>query len=209
MNGHLITFEGPEGSGKSTQISSLVHRLREEKEPVISLREPGGTELGESIRDILQSVDKGPSSMESELLLFLSSRAQLVAEIISPALNDGMWVICDRFIDSSLAYQGYGRGMDLNWVRKLNAFATMGIVPCLTIMLQLNVDECFQRMKKRYETINGVHDRIEREPRSFHERVINGYKELSNEEARFEVFDATESRDVLADAIYKRVMQLK
>jgi dTMP kinase len=147
--------------------------------------------------------------MESELLLFLSSRAQLVAEVIRPALHDGMWVICDRFIDSSLAYQGYGRGMDLNWVRKLNAFATMGMVPSLTIMLQLNVDECFQRMKKRYETISEVHDRIEREPRAFHERVINGYNELSHEEDRFEVFDATESRDVLADSIYNRVMQLK
>ena len=209
MKGHLITFEGPEGSGKSTQISSLVHRLQEEKKSIISLREPGGTELGESIRDILQSVDRGLSSMESELLLFLSSRAQLVEEIIRPALDDGTWVICDRFVDSTLAYQGYGRGMDLNWIRKLNTFATSGVTPSLTILLQLNVDECFQRMKKRYETINGVYDRIEREPRSFHERVINGYKELSAGETRFEVFDATESREVLADSIYNRVMQLK
>ena len=209
MKGHLITFEGPEGSGKSTQIAHLVQRLHDGGESVVSLREPGGTGLGESIRDILQSVSEVPLSMESELLLFMSSRAQLVEEVMLPALANGTWVICDRFVDSSLAYQGYGRGMDLDWIRRLNAFATKGLVPSLTVMLELNVDGCFERMEQRYGATSASYDRIEQEPRAFHQRVINGYKELSEAEPRFEVFDATASRDVLADLIYNRVMQLK
>lgn len=205
----LISFEGPEGSGKSTQIKYLSEKLIEMGEQVISVREPGGTHLGESIRQILQATDSVGLSDTAELLLFMSSRAQLVKEIILPALHEGKWVLCDRFIDSSVAYQGYGRGGDIELIDRLNCYATQGLLPSLTVLLELDVSTCFDRLINRYSEIDGKKDRIESESLEFHQRVIDGYRKLSETENRFKSIDGSQDPDVIADNILQWIIQLR
>lgn len=139
MNGRLISFEGPEGGGKSTQIKVLADRLRTERALTVrTTREPGGTPTGEAIRGLLQHDVAGePLCDPAEVFLFCASRAQLCATVLAPALARGEWVLCDRFTDSTLAYQGYGRGFDLELLRRLNAFATGPVVPDLTLLLDV------------------------------------------------------------------------
>lgn len=177
--GRFITFEGPEGSGKSTHVRRLAARLEGAGVKVVLTREPGGTRTGEAIRNLLQHDAAGePLSPRAELLLFEASRAQLVSAVIDPALASGTWVICDRFADSSTAYQGYGRGFGVDAVLSLNDFAVGPTVPDLTLLLDLDVGKGMDRVAAR--AAGGVaHDRIEREEHDFHEAVRRGFLELA------------------------------
>ena len=202
INNRLISFEGPEGCGKSTQIEILCKRLKDRGEDVLSVREPGGTNLGESIRKIVQSNSSSELSDNAELLLFMSSRAQLVNQLILPALNNGKWVLCDRFIDSSVAYQGYARGGDINFIQRLNEYATQGLAPSTTFFLDLDLDICLERLNNRCSITNYEKDRIEMESSEFHNQVINGYRRLAKEEKRFFRIDANQNKEYIADQIF-------
>jgi dTMP kinase len=187
-DGFFLTLEGPEGGGKTTQAKRLEDHLRRRGYDVLLTREPGGTKLGEEIRRIFSS--KGYTiSPEAELLLLLSSRAQHVREVIAKSLEQKKVVICDRFSDATLAYQGYGRGMDISLIKMLNDFATSGLRPDLTILLDLDVEVGLRR--------KGIsEDRMEAEDISFHERVRKGYLSIALEEPeRVKVLDASRDED--------------
>ena len=207
MSGKFITFEGPEGSGKSTQIRLLVEKLEAQGIEVVCTREPGGTATGEAIRNLLQHDAAGePLSARAELLLFTASRAQLMDRQILPALERGAWVLCDRFIDSTLAYQGFARGMDLATLESINAFAIHERKPDLTLLLDLEVDCGFQRLEIRYADGAGEHDRFEREARAFHQRVRDGYHKLAAQEPeRFRVVNADQSIATVFSNVWKFV----
>lgn len=207
--GQFITFEGPEGSGKSTQIQQLVEQLKAQDIEVISTREPGGTATGEAIRNILQhNAANEALSEHAELLLFAASRAQLVNQVIFPALQEGVWVICDRFIDSTMAYQGYARGMDLGILNQINKFAIAGCKPDLTLLLDLDVERGFRRLEERYADGKASADRFECEAREFHERVRSGYHQLSEREPeRFYVIDADQCVDSVSSQIWDAVQK--
>ena len=176
MKGLFITFEGTEGSGKSTQISLLAEHLRAMGRSVRTLREPGGTPIGEEIRHTLKhSADNDAMTPETELLLMNASRAQLVREVIRPALASGEIVLCDRFYDSTMAYQGYGRGLDLHWVRKIIEFAVGELRPDLTLLLLVSHDVSEERLLARQSTLPFMRDRIEEADHTFFERVAKGY----------------------------------
>jgi dTMP kinase len=203
MGGHLFTLEGIEGSGKTTQAQALVQALRASGVETLLVREPGGTALGERIRALL--LDRGSEGMtaETELFLYLAARAQLVAEIIRPALAGGGVVVCDRYGDASVAYQGVGRGIGARRVRDLNALATGGLAPELTVLLDLPVAEGLARTRARGQ---GRLDRLESEPDAFHERVRRGYLDAARAEpARFLVLDSRRPMDVLAEEIVEAV----
>ena len=207
--GKFITFEGPEGSGKSTQLKLLVEQLEAQGIKVVCTREPGGTATGEAIRDILQhdAVDEQLSE-RSELLLFTASRAQLMNHVILPALGRGEWVICDRFIDSTMAYQGYARGMPLETLDLINDFAINNRKPDLTLLLDLDIERGFQRLEERYADGKGSADRFEREARDFHFRVRDGYHKLAEREPeRFRVIDTDRSINEVAGAIWNAVKE--
>ncbi len=177
MSGGLfITFEGGEGSGKSTQLRLLARRLEGAGLPVRMLREPGGTAAGEAIRHILLDPDHAGLDARAELLLYEAARAQLVAEVIEPALAAGEIVLCDRFFDSSTAYQAYGRGLPLEEVRALNAAATGGLAPDRTLVLDVDPALGIERA-----TASGA-DRLEAEDRAFHERVRAGFLAVAEAE---------------------------
>jgi len=180
MRGIFITFEGPEGSGKSTQIRRLVASLQARGCDVVMTREPGGTPAGEAIRNILQHDDAGAAlCAESETLLFEASRAQLVHAVIRPALARGAVVVSDRFADSTTAYQGYGRGFDIDRLLALHAFALGETQPDLTLLLDVPVRQGFERLAARVVETRAELDRMEREASSFHERVRAGYLALA------------------------------
>ena len=203
--GMFITFEGPEGSGKSTQIRMLYERLHACGLPTLLTREPGGTPTGEAIRRLLQhDVADADMAHRTEVLLFCASRAQIVEQVIRPALGQGSWVLCDRFTDSTLAYQGYGRGFALEDLRALNRFATGGLVPDLTVLLDIPVDESFRRIASRTSET----DRIERTERVFHERLRTGYLELAAAEpARFRVLSSARPPAQTGDAVWQAVRE--
>ncbi len=184
--GKFITFEGPEGSGKSTQILRLADFLHECGIEAVVTREPGGTRLGEAIRGMLQFNDAGEPPVERcEALLFFASRAQHVERLIVPALEAGRWVLSDRFDDSTMAYQGYGRGFDLGELRQLNSFATGGLRPDLTFLLDVPPEVGWERLQRR-----AVADRIESAGLEFHRRLRRGFLELAGQEPeRFVVVD--------------------
>lgn len=192
--GLFISFEGSEGCGKSTQIGLLATRLREVGREVVVIREPGGTPIGERIRDLLQ-YDESAAAMtpEAELLLFAASRAQLVREVIRPAVDRGAVVLCDRFLDSTTVYQGVARALDRNEVASINAFAVGGTLPDLTLLLDLDAAEGRRRAASR----KGPVDRMEQEKQGFYEAVRRGYLALAEENAgRIAVIDA--SADIAA-----------
>ena len=173
MKGKFIVFEGIEGTGKTTQINRLNEFLQEKGVVTYLTKEPGGTPLGKHIRQILQNeITEAPSSM-AEILLFLADRAHHVSNYIKPALERDEWVLCDRFEESTFAYQGHGRGLDLAELIELNNFATNGLTANLTILLDIRVDISLSRLAGRGNEL----DRIEREKRDFHERIRNGYLE--------------------------------
>lgn len=180
MQGLFVTFEGPEGSGKSTHAARIAARLRGLGHKVLTTREPGGTATGEAIRGILQHDSAGEAiAAECELLLFAACRAQLVRQVIEPALARGEWVICDRFADSTTAYQGYGRGFDIATVERINGFAVGTTLPALTFVLDVDTAAGLRRVAARVAATNAGLDRIEREATSFHERVRAGYLDIA------------------------------
>ena len=161
MRGKFITFEGPEGGGKSTHVRLLAERLRAEGRTVLVTREPGGTPLAEKIRGLVRDELDDPPVTRSEVLLFLAARAQVVSQVIRPALARGEWVLCDRFADSTFAYQGYGRGIDVGLLRNFNDFATEGLVPDLTILLDVPLEVSRARLAARQAATATAADRIE------------------------------------------------
>src|SRR5438477_11996681 len=197
--GFFITFEGPEGGGKSTQIHRLAAGLAEEGYVVWTTREPGGTRLGEMIRPLLLGARQSRLSPWTEALLFTAARAQLVDEVIRPRLQRGELVLCDRYSDSTLAYQGYGRGIELETMRRLQADATGGLTPDLTLLLDLPVEAGLARIPRQAK------DRLDRETIAFHQRVYAGYHEIATREPhRWRPLDA--SRD--ADEVASRILEL-
>ena len=205
--GIFITFEGPEGSGKTTQVGELIRRLEGLGNTVIQAREPGGTLTGEAIREILQHDKAGePICGEAEVLLFAASRSQLVQQVIAPALKRGDCIVCDRFADSSTAYQGYGRGFKIGSVDTINQFAMDGTIPDLTLLLDVDMNTAFQRVADRNQRMGGSLDRMEREDRAFHERVRNGYLELARRcPERFVRIDGTLPAENVSDLVWSHV----
>jgi dTMP kinase len=210
MRGVFITFEGPEGSGKTTQSGRLCSRLREAGIEVVATREPGGTRTGELIREILQHERAGePLHPEAEVLLFAASRAQLVRDVIRPALQRGACVISDRFADSTTAYQGYGRGFDLDQILAINAFAMAGISPDLTLLLDVDVASGVARMRRRNTEASRPQDRFEREDAAFHEKVRAGYLATAKRfPERIRILDTTREPDAVAGDIWRIVSSL-
>ena len=204
--GLFITLEGPEGSGKSTHARLLKERLEACGKSVLLTREPGGTPLGETVRGILQHNLANESPVDrAEVMLFLASRAQLCERVIRPALDAGTWVICDRFTDSTLAYQGYGRGFDVATLRALNAFATNNLVPDLTLLLDISPETGFSRVNSR----GLATDRIEAAGESFHRRLRSGFFQLAKDEpARFAVIDSNDTQENVAARIWNVVQPL-
>lgn len=198
MPGLFITFEGVEGAGKSTQVKLLRDALVDHGMPVRTLREPGGTAVGESIRSILLSKND-PVTNRAELLLFLAARAHLVETVIRPALAEGEIVICDRYIDSTTAYQGYARGNDLNLVNEMNEFATGGLHPDITFLLDLDPTIGLKRQTD--------HNRMEAEALEFHTRVREGFLAIASAEKRVRVLDAAVSPEQLSQTICSTVRQ--
>ncbi len=174
MKGKFITFEGSEGSGKTTQIQMVSKYLSSMGFSVLFVREPGGTDISERIRDILLDLKNTGMCDECEMLLYMAARAQLVTEVIIPALENGRIVLCDRFLDSTLAYQGYGNGIDINIIKKIGEFAVKGITPDLTFVFDIDVKMGFSR-------IHRPKDRIELRSISYHERVREGYLRIAAE----------------------------
>ena len=198
----LITFEGSEGAGKSTQIQKLAEHLRAAGKTVLLTREPGGTPFGEEARNILKHAPYGDSlADETELLLFIAARAQLVREVIRPALARGDVVLCDRFTDSTLAYQGAGRGMDVDMIRRLNDFATGGLNPDRTFFLDVPVEVGLARARHRAGAIAPT-DRMETLSPLFYDRVRWCFQQLAEAEPkRIRTLDATRSPDAIFDDI--------
>jgi dTMP kinase len=192
----FITFEGGDGSGKTTQLKTLESYLIARGKSCLSTREPGGTSLGELIRQVLLEVSKQPITSPTELFLYLADRAQHIHEVIIPALEQGKIVLCDRHTDSTLAYQGYGRGIDLGLLRSLNDIASQGIKPDLTLLFDCPVGiGLFRTARRQSHTASGRNeDRFEREKIEFHERVRAGFLELARAEPnRFCIVDAARS----------------
>lgn len=192
--GFFVTFEGPEGSGKSTQIKRLESYLKRKGHKTLLLREPGGTHVSEAIRHILLDTKSKGMSPEVELLLYLAARGQIVREKILPALKKGKVVICDRFEDSTVAYQGYGRGLSLDFIQSASHWVRGKLVPDLTILLDLSPEDGFKRTGRR--------DRMEQESINFHRRVRKGFLALARKNSkRFVVLDATKKVDFLSNRI--------
>ena len=191
VKGKFITFEGSEGSGKSTQINLIQKYLKKENKEVLFLREPGGVKISEKIRRILLDVKNEKMGDECEMLLYMAARAQLVEEQVLPALSKGTIVLCDRFLDSTTAYQGYGNGMDVKFIKQIGQFVTQGIQPDLTIILDLDVKEGFLRL-------NRTKDRIEQRTLAYHQRVRKGYLDIAKKEPqRVKVIKADAAKDVI------------
>jgi dTMP kinase len=228
MKGLFITFEGTEGSGKSTHIQLLAERLRTMNRTVRVLREPGGTPIGEEIRHTLKhSQQNHAMTAEAELLLMSASRAQLVRQVIRPALAGGEVVLCDRFYDSTIAYQGYGRRLDLNLVRAVIDFAVGETRPRLTLLLSVPIEVSETRRLARQQTMlldvrakkseghtklpfnEPLRDRMEEADRDFFERVEHGYKTIAAAEPRRVcVIDSTRPLEAVKAAVWQRVERL-
>jgi dTMP kinase len=198
----FITFEGGEGCGKSTQTRVLQDKLEKLAVPSIRIREPGGTALGERVRYILKQSTQIQISALTELILFNASRSQLVSEVILPNLNSGKTVICDRFADSTVAYQSYARGLDITTVLNMNRIATQGLKPDLTILLDIAPEIGLSRKPE------GANDRFEKEKLAFHRKVRVGFLDLAAKEpGRWVVIDATLPRRKIAGLIWDEVSE--
>lgn len=200
--GYLITFEGSEGSGKSTQIGRIADRFTDAGYDVIVTREPGGTPLGEEIRHILKHADKGTGMFpEAELLLFAASRAQLVREVIEPGLKEGKIVLCDRFMDSTTVYQGMGRKIQSGPVHVINTFAVGDISPDVTVVIDIPAEVGFDRIRNR---VTDLPDRMEEENIEFYRNVREGYLMLAKAlPERFVVVDGMNSVTDVEESIWK------
>jgi len=206
MPGLFVSFEGGEACGKSTQVARLIRKLESLGHQVLSIREPGSTHAGEAIRKLLLHSDQGISlTPAAELLLFGASRAQLVEEVIRPALKAGKILLADRFSDSTTVYQGIARGLELKFIRELEAFVCAGLEPAITFLLDLDLETIRNRRLRRVRPVNGP-DRIEGLPLEFHRKVREGYLELAREfPERIKVIDAARSVDEVESAIWKEI----
>jgi thymidylate kinase len=204
MKGLFVTFEGIDGCGKTTQIELLSKDLREAGIPYVLIREPGGTVIGEKIRTIL--LDKANTGMDerTELLLYEAARAQIVKEKILPELEEGKVVICDRFFDSTVAYQGYARGLNLEDIDFLNNWSAAGIKPDITFLLDLDEKTAYERRHGRSDE----EDRLEAEGLSFMKKVRDGYLARSKNEPRFKVIDATQTPEQIYQQIRETVWEV-
>jgi dTMP kinase len=195
----FITFEGIEGSGKTTQIRLLAERLGTVGKAVVATREPGGCPIADMIRQILLAPGNGALVPRAELLLYAAARAQHVDEVIIPALKEGKIVLCDRFIDATLAYQGHGRQLDAALIDRLNQLATGGLSPDLTLLLDMPAEKGLRRARQRNEDQNlGNEDRFEQESLAFHSRVRQGYLFLAEGQKRFRRIDAEGTAEEVA-----------
>ncbi len=189
MRGKFITLEGIEGTGKSTQIEFVTQYLRSKGKKVLSTREPGGTPVGEKIRTLLLANDMTPMGEVTELLLMFAARAEHVEKVIQPALQEGKWVVSDRFFDASYAYQGYGRDMDLDRINALKKLSIGDLEPDLTILLDVSLSTSSQRVTER-----GNQDRFEKETFDFHQKVRDGYLKIADKnKKRIMVVDSNQS----------------
>ena len=199
----FITFEGPEGSGKTSQLPALATYLEGLGYKVVCTREPGGTAISDQIREVLTSMKNQELHPRTEILLFLAARAQLVEQVIKPALEVGKIVLCDRYGDSTLAYQGYGHGLDLKILRQMLEFATDHLTPDLTLLLDLEVEVGLARKKKGAEW-----NRLDAYALAFHKRVREGYQQLIAEESkRWVTVDATQDIDTVQAALRKTILK--
>jgi len=199
----FITFEGGEGCGKSVQARALYRRLSQLAIPALLTHEPGGTPLGKKLSRQLKWAEGTDISPLTELLLFNASRAQLATKIILPNLESGKVVICDRYADSTTAYQGYGRGLDLEMVKAINNTATQGLKPDLTVLLDISAEAGLGRKRAKRQ------DRFEQEELAFHQRVREGYRKLAaNDPQRWLVVDASQPKRKVEQIIWQRVSQL-
>lgn len=198
----FITFEGIDFSGKSTQVELLNEYLVKQNKNVLLIREPGGTEISEKIREILLDKKNNAMVMETELLLFSASRAQLVREVIRPHLQKGYYVISDRFHDSSTAYQGFGRGLSVDAVINIHNLAIGNTIPDITFFIDIPNEVAIKRKQK---VEHSSLDRIEISDNSFYERVREGYLYLSKKEKRFKVIDGTQSIDSISEKIISEI----
>ena len=198
-NGLFVTFEGIYGCGKTTQIELLTQKLEDNRLDYMLVREPGGTKIGEKIREIL--LDNGNFDMEAktELLLYSASRFQLSKQKLIPALENGKIVICDRFYDSTTAYQGYGRGLSIDFIKSLNKFATNNLVPDITFFMDISLEERNSRI------INNKLDRLESEGNNFQKKVREGFLELSKNETRFVKLNGSKSIENISKKIWKKI----
>ena len=200
----LITFEGLDYSGKSTQVRLLSDRLTLQDHHVLVLREPGGTEIGEKIRKMLLDKTNTGMSEASELFLFSASRSQLIQEVVLPALEGGMVVLCDRYYDSTTAYQGYGRGIKLDVIQTINWYATGSLVPDLTFFLDIPIRE----IEKRISAAKTNKDRMESSGIEFYGRVREGYLQIAKNESRYRIINGLQPIDDMHELIYQQVAEV-
>jgi len=202
MTGKFITFEGSEGSGKSTQIELAQKYLESKGKKVLFLREPGGVNISEQIREILLNPETKNMGDECETLLYMAARAQLVEEILLPALNKGIVVLCDRFLDSTVVYQGYGNGVDIEKIKLIGQFAVQGCLPDLTFLFDIDAQEGLDR-------INRPKDRIEQRGIEYHNRVKQGYLQIAGAEpGRIKLIDAKKSKKEIQLIVQKHLDSL-
>ncbi|MEO0249573.1 MAG: dTMP kinase [candidate division WOR-3 bacterium] len=202
----FITFEGPDGSGKTTQAQLLYQYLRERGYPVFLTREPGGTGIGDQIREVLHSLANTEMLPQTEILLYSASRAQLVGQVIRPHLARGEIVLCDRYADSTLAYQGYGHGLDLQILQIITNFATGGLRPDLTFYLDIDVEEGLRRKLAAHKAGRAEWNRMDQQELAFHRRVREGYLQMAAAEPeRWLVIEATQPAEVAQQVIRAEV----
>jgi dTMP kinase len=207
--GPFITFEGPEGSGKTTQIRLLEQRLKAESVAVLCTREPGGSPIGEQIRHVLHDLGNQAMDPRAEALLYSAARAQHVAQVILPALRADQVVISDRYAESTLAYQGYGHGLDLGVLKQITAFATYEVQADLVIYMDLDVALGLQRKRQDLQAGRGEWNRMDDQAVAFHRRVRQGYLDMAAAEpARWLVIDAVEPIERIHDRVYHRIRSL-
>ncbi len=200
----FITLEGPDGSGKTSQVKPLADFLIAKGYPIFIAREPGGTQIGEQVREILMRLDNTTMHPHTETLLFCSARAQLVEEVIKPQLADGKIVILDRYADSTLAYQGYGHGNDLDLIREILRFATGGLKPDLTVLLDIDSETGLKRRKQG----GGEWNRLDAYELELHQRVRQGYLEMAKAEpTRWVVVDASPPPDMVQSKLQKTILE--
>ena len=199
----FVTLEGGEGAGKSTSRDFIVSLLEEYNLPFIQTREPGGTQIGEALRELLLSKDGTAPSVTTELLMVFAARAQHLHEVIEPALRNGTWVLCDRFTDATYAYQGYGRGFDLREIEALETLVQRGRYPDLTLLFDIDPQLGMARARQRAEL-----DRFEEEELAFFERVREGYLSRAEFDSRFRIIDASRSIDDVQHALRRLFVSL-
>lgn len=200
----FITLEGPDGSGKSMQIPDLAGFLRQKGYEVLTTREPGGTSIGDQIRQVIMKLGNTSMHPRTEILLFCAARAQIVEEVLRPALEKGVVVISDRYADSTLAYQGYGHGVDLNELRRLLTFVTGGLKPDLTLLLDVDAETGL----KRRQNCGGEWNRLDAYETAFHKRVREGYHELVKEDPlRWRVIDASQTPEMVQSNLRQAVVE--